>query len=253
MAIRMSNAEAKKLGLLDPLLAGRVVPSPAAPKKRSKRMPRPAARVVPAGQREGTGRLVLDGGGLIREAAFRFDLVPVPKERPRVVSVAAEGEAGDDTAKSHVTYTPMRTKAYTKAIRTVVSDEMRGKRGFSGPITMTSIFVFEPPSSWPKWKGKAAINGLIVPTKRPDIDNLEKAVLDAVNEKLFDDDTLVIEKRRRKIYGPRPAIFVHALALPALNCSVSPCPDGLDLGAPPPAWLEETRRDMASIDQLISA
>ena len=95
------------------------------------------------GEREGTGRLVLNGNGLIMEPPFRFDVVPVPKERPRVVPLIGDGHDAE-AGKSHMTYTPIRTKAYTRAIRGIVEHEMRGTRGFSGPIKMTSIFVFNP-------------------------------------------------------------------------------------------------------------
>lgn len=67
-------------------------------------------------------------------------------------------------------------------------------------------FVMPLPQTWPKWKKEAALEGLIVPTGRPDMDNLEKALLDALNETLIVDDSFVINRHAWKIYGEMPAI-----------------------------------------------
>ena len=42
------------------------------------------------------------------------------------------------------------------------------------------------------------LNGELLPAKKPDIDNIVKAVLDALNEVAYRDDTQVVELQVRK-------------------------------------------------------
>lgn len=42
-------------------------------------------------------------------------------------------------------------------------------------------------------KKTAMLSGELLPTKKPDIDNIVKAVLDALNEVAYRDDTQVVE------------------------------------------------------------
>ena len=45
------------------------------------------------------------------------------------------------------------------------------------------------------------INNIISPTKKPDIDNIVKIVLDAMNKFAFKDDTQITKLEVEKIYG----------------------------------------------------
>ena len=46
-------------------------------------------------------------------------------------------------------------------------------------------------------------------TTKPDLDNLEKRIWDAMNTVVFADDAIIIEKREvRKIYHPVPHILI---------------------------------------------
>lgn len=45
------------------------------------------------------------------------------------------------------------------------------------------------------------LNNTISPTKKPDIDNIVKIVLDAMNELAFKDDTQITKLEVEKIYG----------------------------------------------------
>ena len=48
-------------------------------------------------------------------------------------------------------------------------------------------------------------------TSKPDGDNLEKAVLDAMNGVVYHDDRLVWQSARVKVYGAENSVFVSLL------------------------------------------
>ncbi len=52
------------------------------------------------------------------------------------------------------------------------------------------------------------LGGKILPAKKPDIDNVVKAVLDALNGVAYRDDTQVIELHVRKSYSEKPRVEV---------------------------------------------
>lgn len=52
------------------------------------------------------------------------------------------------------------------------------------------------------------LNGELLPAKKPDIDNIVKAVLDALNEVAYRDDTQVVELQVRKQYSERPRLEI---------------------------------------------
>ena len=62
---------------------------------------------------------------------------------------------------------------------------------------------FEPPKSWPKQKREKAIQRKKYPTARPDLDNLWKAVADALNGIAYNDDSQIVVITCRKVYGEK--------------------------------------------------
>ena len=52
------------------------------------------------------------------------------------------------------------------------------------------------------------LDGKILPAKKPDIDNVVKAVLDALNGVAYRDDTQVVELHVRKSYSEKPRVEV---------------------------------------------
>ena len=59
-----------------------------------------------------------------------------------------------------------------------------------------------------KVRRTAMLNGELLPAKKPDIDNIVKAVLDALNEVAYRDDTQVVELQVRKQYSERPRLEI---------------------------------------------
>lgn len=65
----------------------------------------------------------------------------------------------------------------------------------------------------PKGSSKAAVAGMqsgkILPSRKPDIDNVLKAVLDALNGVAYKDDSRVVAVCARKIYGLEPKLVIE--------------------------------------------
>ena len=77
---------------------------------------------------------------------------------------------------------------------------------FDEPVEMSVVVYRKPPKSWSKKKIKKAMDGLIVPKTRPDLDNYLKAILDGLNEIAFTDDSLVCKIQAEKKYGDEKVI-----------------------------------------------
>lgn len=53
------------------------------------------------------------------------------------------------------------------------------------------------------------LNGELMPAKKPDIDNIAKAVLDALNSVAYRDDTQIVELQIRKQYSEKPRLEIR--------------------------------------------
>jgi len=81
------------------------------------------------------------------------------------------------------------------------------------PLKIKIAFVLPVPKSFSKRKRDKALKGVLHPTKRPDLDNYVKFVLDCCNSVLFRDDSQVITIVAKKRYGevPKTIVEVHVL------------------------------------------
>ena len=161
----------------------------------------------------GSGSVSLCADGAMREIRLVIDLPAAPKERARVVSNSANGMV--------VSYTPAKTRRFSALVRGVASRVMAGAAPISGPVGMEITFLFRPPKSWPLWRRAAAIDGVLAPTARPDMDNLDKALLDALNGVAFDDDALISRHGAEKRFAEQDAIVVRIFMLDALPACAS--------------------------------
>jgi Holliday junction resolvase RusA-like endonuclease len=121
---------------------------------------------------------------------------PVAKARPRM------------TRSGHV-YTPATTKDYEELVKTVF---MAGKFTMieqHKPIRMSIVFYFAIPKSFTKGKLLAARHNVFRPTVKPDIDNLCKSVMDAINGLAYHDDSQIVEVVASKWYSTDPRVEVE--------------------------------------------
>lgn len=103
--------------------------------------------------------------------------------------------------RSETVYTPSKTARYEKEIRQAYI-AAGGKMIPEGSyVTVTVDAYFRIPKSYTKRKRLACEHNIIRPNKKPDIDNVLKVVLDALNKVAYEDDKQVIEVICRKWYS----------------------------------------------------
>jgi len=81
------------------------------------------------------------------------------------------------------------------------------------PVGLDLIFFMPIPQSLSGVKKRQMANGLIGHSKKPDLDNLQKFVLDCLNALVFQDDSQVCEIRAKKIYSNKPGTLVRVIPL----------------------------------------
>lgn len=77
------------------------------------------------------------------------------------------------------------------------------------PLEILLEFYFSAPASSSKKKQNQMYNGDIPHTKKPDIDNLIKLTLDAMNGIVFKDDSLVVKISAVKRYSATPQTIIY--------------------------------------------
>lgn len=87
------------------------------------------------------------------------------------------------------------------------------KEPLQGPVQVHLFFGLPIPKSATKPRRRQMINGVIVPCKRPDIDNLAYLVTNAMNEIIYQDDSQIIDLTLSKRYSEVPKIVVKVIEL----------------------------------------
>lgn len=127
----------------------------------------------------------------------------VPKGRPRFARVGAYVH----------TYTDKKTHAFEDSVAALANAAMR-KQGFSrvgadtGSVSVQILCYFEPPKRWPARRRKLLITRRIPMTKKPDIDNAAKSILDGMNGVVYDDDGIVSSLLVQKLYSKRAHVQI---------------------------------------------
>lgn len=117
---------------------------------------------------------------------FTIPGIPIPKARPRVV-------------RGHA-FTPKKTKDYEALVKDVYRLTVGEYLGDSAIVATIDLY-FPIPESYSKSKKRRIADGEIKHTKRPDVDNCAKAILDALNEVAYKDDSQIVESRIKKHYA----------------------------------------------------
>jgi len=141
---------------------------------------------------------------------------PVPKGRAR--ARIAKGRNGKQFI-SH--YTPKKTAEWENRAKMVAKLEMGPRKPITRPVALHLSVYIAPPGGWPEWKKEAAIAGDIRPTSKPDLDNVEKAVKDALNGIVYVDDSQVVQTTQAKHYALAPGIAVKIVPLPEAPAQVA--------------------------------
>lgn len=103
--------------------------------------------------------------------------------------------------------TPEATKDYESLIRWSFK-QAGGEYAGDKDIKLRIAAVYPIPKSFSKSKRQEAIEGRIFPKVKPDIDNIAKSVLDALNGVCYADDKQVVDLAVYKVYGTEPRLEV---------------------------------------------
>ncbi len=118
-----------------------------------------------------------------------------------------KGRARSFIRAGHVAhYTPEKTRTYEGMIRSAAMDAIGSRPAFDQPVEFFLRAVFPVPDSWSAKKRSRAILNEIKPAKKPDLDNVAKAWLDALNEVVYRDDSLIVRITMDKRYGPQALV-----------------------------------------------
>lgn len=119
---------------------------------------------------------------------------PQGKARPRVVN----GHA----------FTPKKTKEYEEAIKLAFLKRHGGEPRIHTAVCLKLYIGFGIPRSKTKTAVQNALNGWVKPTVKPDIDNIVKVYMDALNGLAWDDDKQVTALYCFKSYEREPRVKV---------------------------------------------
>ena len=98
--------------------------------------------------------------------------------------------------------TPEKTRAYEKSIQEAYLQQCGNQTCLEGGIVEMKVTAyFKIPKSASKNKRQAMLLGEIRPTKKPDADNILKAVADALNGVAYKDDACVVKMNVEKFYS----------------------------------------------------
>ena len=123
---------------------------------------------------------------------------PKGKQRPRICRNRGR----------RITYTPKQTTEYEKLVRasyTAVSKMFFDK---NIPLEISIIALFSVPQSISKRLKNSMLKGDILPTKKPDSDNIIKIILDALNGACYHDDSQICKIYFDKKYSEIPKVEI---------------------------------------------
>jgi Holliday junction resolvase RusA-like endonuclease len=109
--------------------------------------------------------------------------------------------------RSGHTYTPAETVNYENLVKVLFREAYPDHVPTDAELTANIEAVFPIPESWSKKKKKQAVGGWIHPRK-PDADNIAKAILDSLNGIAYADDSQIYRMTVTKRYGETPGVIV---------------------------------------------
>lgn len=129
---------------------------------------------------------------------YEFEVIGevVGKERPRVNMYTGS------------VYTPNKTKDYEFLIQQYFKMKYPNHQTLEGRLSIQIIAYLKIPKSTSNKKTQEMLENKISPTKKPDIDNIAKVVLDAMNKFVFKDDNQVSKISVEKRYENEEKVWI---------------------------------------------
>lgn len=145
------------------------------------------------------------------------EVAPVAKGRPRFLDVGGEALYLIGDLKSLNAYhtsklkailerrrhpvTPKKTRTFEKIVKLEALSAMRGRPALEKPIIIVVGFYLKPPRTIPK-------DRLGLPAVKPDLDNLVKAIKDALNGVAYKDDSLITASIAYEFYSEKEGVEI---------------------------------------------
>lgn len=136
---------------------------------------------------------------------IKFDVTPVTDHRPRFNPYAKAGQK--------FAYSNPKTKNYKALLLAELSRQLEDPISretilslSEKPIAITATFSMPIPQRLLKKRSNPWQTAL--PTGKPDVDNLTKAIKDVLSGQVYRDDSLVTHLLVRKIYDERPYVKI---------------------------------------------
>lgn len=132
--------------------------------------------------------------------------IPQPKGSTKAFvprTWASKAYAAGVSPRAVVTSDNPKVRAWELAITAAALMQRGRSGGFGGPVSVTCAFLLPRPASYPK--------RVVHAVKKPDVDKLARAVLDALAGVLFGDDSTVTELHATKGYafeGCSPGVVI---------------------------------------------
>lgn len=145
--------------------------------------------------------------GVGTQVVFFVPGTPVGKGRPRAFRMD----------KGVRMFTPEKTANYESLVATAAHAAMEGRAPILTACEATMEIRLQVPASWSKKKQAQALDGLMFPTKKPDVDNVVKAIFDALNGIVWGDDVQVVGLAVSKRYDAIPGVLVGIRAVEGSN------------------------------------
>ena len=140
----------------------------------------------------------------MQELNFVIPGSPIGQGRPKFSTINGHAKA----------YDPEKSRNYKAYVRMLATQAMKetGFERIDGPCSVLINAFFEVPKSKSKRFREAALKGAERPTKKPDADNIVKAIQDALNGLVYKDDAYIVRLACQKFYSDNPRVEVFVTA-----------------------------------------
>lgn len=127
---------------------------------------------------------------------MKFEILgkPIGKGRPRL------GKYG--------TYTPEKTANYETLVKWTFANEFKNFKPMERAVKAKITAIFAVPKSYSKKRRQELLNTVNY-TKKPDVDNIAKIILDSLNGLAYQDDSQVSCLLVMKGYGEQEKVIVE--------------------------------------------
>lgn len=144
---------------------------------------------------------------MMEERKFTVPGMPQGKMRPRASAFGGHAKVHPDAKQIE----------YENWMRCCYSEAYPDQDPLACPIEIDIQAYFPIPKSVSKKGRKAMLDGDILPTKKPDLDNIVKN-LDALNGIAFEDDDLICEIHAIKLFSEAPRVVITIREMEGERC-----------------------------------